>query len=65
MQHLIREDSRGMLSFREAIWLQEITARERPPIRERVAAVLVALATRLAPPATVDECAEGAVARAA
>ncbi len=62
MHHMIREDRRGMLSFHEALWLQERTARERPAPRERAAAVLLALATRLV---TADERKRRAVARAA
>ncbi len=65
MHHMIREDRRGMLSFHEALWLQERTARERPAPRERAAAVLLALATRLAPTVTADERKRRAVARAA
>ena len=52
MHHLLREDSRGMLSIPEALWLREQDAPEPPPPRHRIAVALLALATWLAPSVT-------------
>ena len=52
MHHLLRGDSRGMLSIPEALWLREQDVPEPPPPRHRIAVALVALAIWLAPSVT-------------
>lgn len=52
MHHLLREDSRSMLSIPEALWLLEQDAPEPTPPRHRIAVALVALAIWLAPSVT-------------
>lgn len=55
MQHLIREDKRGMLSVPEANWLQEQTVPAGSAIRETIARALLTLADRLAPAVAAGE----------
>ena len=53
MHHLIRDDSRGMLSIPEALWqMQQVDAPPSVSPRVAVARALVALAAWLAPAVT-------------